>query len=64
MLYLAAWHRLLPLLLSALLLLLLLCCQVVDGNWGLGVSIPKYVFRVNDKKRYKPAVVCGSSMPV
>uniref|UniRef100_A0A383V546 Acetamidase n=1 Tax=Tetradesmus obliquus TaxID=3088 RepID=A0A383V546_TETOB len=38
--------------------------QVVDGNWGLGVSIPKYVFRVGDKKRYKPAVICGSSTPV
>jgi hypothetical protein len=43
---------------------LLLCCkQVVDGNWGMGVSIPKYVFE-GSKKRYSPKVICGSSTPV
>lgn len=38
--------------------------QVVDGNWGMGVSIPKYVFRTEDKKRFMPAVICGTSLPV
>jgi hypothetical protein len=38
-------------------------CQVVDGNWGMGVSIPKYVFEKSGT-RYKSRVVCGSSTPV
>ena len=47
-----------------LLPLLLLLLQVVDGDWGMGVSIPKYVFDTASKKRYSPKVVCGSSTPV
>jgi hypothetical protein len=38
--------------------------QVVDGNWGMGVSIPKYVFETGSKTRYSPKVVCGTSTPV
>eukprot|EP00775_Hariotina_reticulata_P001824 gene1824-2158_t len=37
--------------------------QVVDGNWGMGVSCPKYVFDTKQKSRYKPAVITGSSTP-
>jgi hypothetical protein len=35
-----------------------------DGNWGVGVNIPKYVFDKADKKPYVPKVICGSSTPV
>ncbi|KIZ05259.1 acetamidase/formamidase [Monoraphidium neglectum] len=36
--------------------------QVVDGNWGVHVVIPKYVFS-NPKAAFKPATKCGSSLP-
>lgn len=42
--------------------------QVVDGNWGMGLSCPKYVFNpaVGAKKqgRYIPKTICGSSVPL
>lgn len=38
--------------------------QVVDGNWGMGVSCPKYIFNKASKTRYTPKVICGSSTPV
>jgi acetamidase/formamidase len=34
--------------------------QVVDGNWGVHVVIPKYAFDTSNKP-YKPSVVCGTS---
>jgi hypothetical protein len=37
--------------------------QVVDGNWGMGVSCPKYVFE-GARKRYAPKVLTGSSVPL
>lgn len=43
------------------------CCisRIVDGNWGMGVSVPKYVFQTGGKKaRYTPNVICGSSVPL
>jgi acetamidase/formamidase len=42
--------------------------QVVDGNWGTGLSVPKYVFEAakagSRKARYSPKTICGSSVPV
>ena len=38
--------------------------QVVDGNWGMGVNVPKYVFDKADTKPYSSKVVCGSSAPI
>eukprot|EP00877_Chromochloris_zofingiensis_P000674 jgi/Chrzof1/10607/Cz05g05010.t1 len=38
--------------------------QVVDGNWGMHLIIPKYVFDKADTGAYKPKVVCGSSRAV
>jgi hypothetical protein len=40
--------------------------QVVDGNWGMGLSIPKFVFeqKAGNRARYTPKVVCGSSVPL
>ena len=34
--------------------------QVVDGNWGAHVVIPKYAFEKN-KESYRPKVACGTS---
>ncbi len=36
--------------------------QVVDGNWGIHVIIPKWPFS-NDSSPYAPVVFPGSSKP-
>jgi len=40
--------------------------QVVDGNWGVHFSIPKYMFNmsITPSKPYMPTVVPGTSMPM
>jgi hypothetical protein len=40
--------------------------QVVDGNWGVHFSIPKYMFNasISPNKPYVPTVVPGTSMPM
>lgn len=40
--------------------------QVVDGNWGVHFSIPKYMFNasITPGKPYMPTVVPGTSMPM
>lgn len=37
--------------------------QVVDGNWGVHVVIPKFAFEKNTKA-YKPKVACGTSTAI
>lgn len=40
--------------------------QVVDGNWGVHFTIPKYMFdpTLSPGKPYVPTVVPGTSMPM
>lgn len=37
--------------------------QVVDGNWGIHVVIPKWMFNMSDKTPYSPTVMPGTSKP-
>jgi acetamidase/formamidase len=37
--------------------------QIVDGNWGVHVNIPKYILSGTQTEAYTQAVSCGGSMP-
>ncbi len=37
--------------------------QIVDGNWGVHCSIPKYIFSGSETTAYTQATTCGGSIP-
>jgi len=37
--------------------------QIVDGNWGVHVNIPKYVLEGSQTAPYSQSVTCGGSIP-
>jgi hypothetical protein len=37
--------------------------QIVDGNWGVHCSIPKYIFSGSETAAYTQATTCGGSIP-
>lgn len=46
-----------------LTLKIVLKLQVVDGNWGIHVIVPKWMFNMTDMSPYMPNVMAGSSKP-